>query len=75
MRTVIGSAVEVSIDKQGRVQVPASLRQDVSLEGELVIVGVLDKFEVWDKEHWGTATDLGGIDTDAYEDALSGFGI
>ena len=38
LRTVVGSAVEVETDKQGRVLVPSSLRSDASLKGELVIV-------------------------------------
>ena len=75
LRTVIGSAVEVETDKQGRVMVPSSLRSDADLKGDLAIVGVLDKIEVWDKDLWERATDLTGVDAQGYEDDLSGFGI
>lgn len=75
LRTVVGSAVEAETDKQGRVLVPSSLRLDASLKGDLVIVGVLDKIEVWDKDLWEKATDLAAVDAAGYEDDLSGFGI
>ena len=38
MRDVIGSAVEVALDKQGRVLVPSSLREDSGIKGDIVIV-------------------------------------
>ncbi len=75
LRTVVGSAIETEIDKQGRVLVPSSLRTDGDLKGELVIVGVLDKIEIWDKELWEKATDLTAVDAEGYEEDLSGFGI
>ncbi len=75
LRTVVGSAVETGVDKQGRVLVPSSLRADGDLKGELVIVGVLDKIEIWDKQLWERATDLTGLDAEGYEEDLSGFGI
>ncbi len=75
LRTVVGSAVETEIDKQGRVLVPSSLRTDGDLKGELVIVGVLEKIEIWDKDLWEKATDLTAVDAEGYEEDLSGFGI
>ena len=75
IRTVIGSAVATNPDKQGRVLVPSSLRTDADLKGDLVIVGLLDKIEVWDKDLWERATDLSGVDAAGYEEDLSGFGI
>lgn len=75
MRNVIGSAVEVFMDKPGRVLIPASLRQDSGINGELVIVGQLDKIEVWDRALWEEATDLSRIEVEEYEQALSEFGL
>ena len=75
MRNVIGSAVEVQMDKPGRVLIPASLRQDSGINGELVIVGQLEKIEVWDKARWEEAMDLSKIDVEDYEQKLSEFGL
>ena len=51
-RFMLGSAVEGSLDKQGRVLLPPSLREFAKLEKEVVLVGVLDKLEIWDKAKW-----------------------
>lgn len=75
MRNVIGSAIEVNLDKQGRVQVPAALREDSGIKGDIVIVGQLDRLEIWDRELWDKAMDSSGLDEQAYEEELSEFGI
>jgi mraZ protein len=51
-RFMLGSAVEGALDKQGRVLLPPSLREFAELEKEVVLVGVLDKVEIWDKAKW-----------------------
>ncbi len=51
-RVFIGGAFECSLDKQGRVLVPPALRQYAALEKEIVLVGVLDHFEIWSRESW-----------------------
>lgn len=75
MRRVIASAVEATLDKQGRVLVPSAHRQDAGIQGEVVVVGQIEKIEVWDKTLWDSVTDLSKIDVEAYEKALSDFGI
>ncbi|MDR4496654.1 MAG: division/cell wall cluster transcriptional repressor MraZ [Candidatus Scalindua sp.] len=39
-------------DKQGRFIVPQHLKEYACLEKEIVIVGVMDKIEVWDLKEW-----------------------
>ena len=51
-RFMLGSAVEGILDKQGRVLIPPSLREFASLDKDVVLVGVLDKVEIWDKAKW-----------------------
>lgn len=51
-RIFIGGAHECLLDKQGRILIPPSLRQQAGLQKEVVLVGVLDHFEVWAKEIW-----------------------
>ena len=48
-RYFFGSASEGTFDKQGRVNVPASLRKAAHLEKDVVLVGVQDRVEIWDK--------------------------
>lgn len=51
-RFMLGSAVEGVLDKQGRVLIPPSLREFATLEKDVVLVGVLDKVEIWNKAKW-----------------------
>ena len=55
-RYFFGSASEGSFDKQGRVLVPPSLRKNAHLEKEVVLVGVQDRVEIWDKALWKRKT-------------------
>ncbi len=51
-RVFIGGAFECICDKQGRILIPPSLRQYSELEREIVMVGVLDHFEIWSRKNW-----------------------
>jgi MraZ protein len=51
-RVFVGGAHECIGDKQDRILIPPALRQYAHLEKELVIVGVLDHFEIWSRENW-----------------------
>ena len=51
-RVFIGGAFECTCDKQDRILIPPTLRQYAGLEKEIVLVGVLDHFEVWSRENW-----------------------
>jgi MraZ protein len=51
-RILFAGAVEVTLDRQGRVNIPAHLREWASLEREAVVVGVGRRIEIWDKKSW-----------------------
>ena len=51
-RVFVGGAFDCPCDKQGRVLIPPTLRQYAGLEREVVLVGVLDHFEIWSRESW-----------------------
>lgn len=48
-RQFLSKAMEVVLDKQGRILIPALLRQVAALEKEVVFVGMMNRIEVWDK--------------------------
>ena len=50
VRNFIGNAHDCAIDKMGRVLIPAVLREKAALEKQVVIVGALQKFEIWDQD-------------------------
>ena len=45
-----GNAEPVDLDTQGRLVVPQRLRQQVAIGKEVVVVGVQDRMEIWDRE-------------------------
>ena len=46
-----GSA-EVEIDRQGRVAIPAYLREFARLESAVLVIGALNRVELWDPAEW-----------------------
>ncbi len=51
-RFLFGSAFEIEPDKQGRVLIPAPLREYANLSTDVVIVGLEGRAEIWDKAKW-----------------------
>ena len=51
-RIFIGGAHECMLDKQARILIPPILRQYAGLDKGVVLVGVLDHFEIWAKESY-----------------------
>lgn len=48
-RLITGMAVHCPVDRQGRILVPAKLREWAGLRREVVFVGLRDRIEVWDR--------------------------
>ena len=49
-RYLLGAAVECNLDAQGRILLPAGLRQEANIQKEVVLVGMLNYFEIWSKD-------------------------
>jgi transcriptional regulator MraZ len=75
MRRVIASAQEVEMDKQGRILIPAAHRADAGLNSDIVMVGLIEKIELWDKKEWEAAVNPAGIDRRAVEEKLASYGL
>lgn len=52
LRVSVGSAKECPVDRAGRTLVPPELREFAALKKDIVIVGVLKRFEIWSRERW-----------------------
>jgi MraZ protein len=73
-RYVFAGAVEADLDRQGRVVLPAFLREWAGLGTEAVIVGSRDHAEIWEPSRWaGYARALD--DPDELARALADLGI
>lgn len=51
-RYILAHATECTVDKQGRLLIPTSLRAVAQLEKEIVIAGRVKHFEIWNKERF-----------------------
>lgn len=52
MRLFYSGAMECEFDKQGRVNLTATLKDHAKLIKECVIIGVSNLIEIWSKERW-----------------------
>lgn len=52
---------EAEIDRQGRMPIPTHLRDYAGLDGEVVVIGMINRVELWSPSRWA-AKELGGVE-------------
>ncbi len=53
-RLMLAGAMDVDIDKQGRINLPAYLRKYASVKSSVVVAGLYNRLEIWDLKEWET---------------------
>lgn len=61
-RFFVAGATACELDKQGRILVPATLREFAGLEKEVVLTGNLTRIEIWSKEKWAENSNYDNMD-------------
>jgi MraZ protein len=51
-RLMLAGAVDVNVDSQGRVLIPDYLREYADLDKKVVVAGLYNRVEVWNKDKW-----------------------
>ena len=72
-RFFLAGAASVEVDKQGRILLPAHLREFAGLEKDVVLVGVGSRVEIWSKDKWETMNL--DADMDEITGAMEGLGL
>ena len=73
-RFVFAGAVCAEPDKQGRVLIPQTLRDYAGLSvGEIVVVGVSNRAEIWSVENWDTVN--ADIAAESFDELLNELGF
>jgi MraZ protein len=51
-RAIFSTAFSTKIDNQGRIAIPAPLREHAEIVDDVVVAGVNNSLEIWNKAHW-----------------------
>jgi len=74
-RAVLGGAIEVSLDKLGRVLIPDYLKKYADLKKNVIVCGLSNKLEIWDNKKWETYRKKTEQDIDKVAENLPELGI
>ena len=72
-RFLFSGAFEVELDAQGRLVLPATLRQFGGLKTEAVVVGAADHLELWEPARWGGES--AAMSSDEFAERIGGLGL
>lgn len=74
LRALFAYAADCEPDSQGRILIPAKLREYAGLAKEVVVVGSFDRAEIWSAERWAAIEDE-AFSTGALEQAMAEMGL
>jgi MraZ protein len=72
-RHFLSGAATVEVDKQGRILLPAGLREFAGLEKDVMLVGVGSRIEIWSKAKWENVN--ANADMDEITAGMEGLGL
>ena len=52
LRMFVSPANEQAVDKQGRIALPLSLREYAGVQKDVVVLGAINRIEIWSDENW-----------------------
>jgi MraZ protein len=55
-RLIGGNSASITLDKAGRICIPTEMAEAVALKNEALLVGLVDRFEIWNPERYETAS-------------------
>jgi MraZ protein len=74
-RFFFAGAASCEVDKQGRILLPANLREYAGIEKDVVSIGAMSRVEIWSKERYEEENDFDDMDEIAEHMAELGIGI
>jgi len=72
-RFFVAGATACELDKQGRILVPATLREFAGLEKDVILTGNITRIEIWSKAKWSENSNYD--DMDAIAEGMQDMGI
>lgn len=74
-RLMLAGASEVEFDNLGRILIPEHLKNYACLKKKVVVVGILNRLEIWDQEKWNNYKEEIEKNTDAIAEKLGELGL
>lgn len=74
-RLMLAGAMQVEFDAQGRITVPEYLRKFAGLKKEVVVAGLYDRLEIWDKAEWNKYKLISEKDSNDIAESMGEMGI
>lgn len=74
-RLMLAGAMDVSLDKQGRVILPEYLREYAQLSKRIIVTGLYNHLEIWDEEQWTKYKLSTEKDSSSIAEALEGLDV
>ncbi|MDA9462459.1 Cell division protein MraZ [Enterococcus mundtii 3F] len=75
VRFFYSAATECELDKQGRINIPNTLRNYATITKECVIVGVSNRIEIWDETKWQEFSEAAEENFDEIAENMIDFGL
>jgi MraZ protein len=72
-RFLFAGAAEVEPDKQGRIVIPANLREYAGLDRDITVIGATPRAEIWDSLRWKER--VAGLTAGTIAEAMSELGF
>jgi MraZ protein len=74
-RLMLAGAMDLSVDKQGRVSIPEYLRTYAGLEKEVIVAGLYNRLEIWDSNAWREYTQRTEKESNDIAEQMSELGV
>lgn len=75
IRMVLSAVTACNLDKQGRILLPSALRTETRIGKDVVLTGMRDWVEIWDKDAWLHEVQTTRENFDSFDEGLSKLGI
>ena len=74
LRPLFANAIDCEPDGQGRILIPAKLREYANLQKEVVVIGSFDRVEIWNAERWAREEAM-AFESGSLEQAMEEMGL
>jgi MraZ protein len=74
-RLMLAGAMEVEVDKSGRVLLPEYLREYAALDKDVVVAGLYNRLEIWNEATWKEYSSKTEAEGNAIAERLQNLGV